>query len=209
MRYTRFDTQAAYVDTPEGIFTADGLWFRVTEAELQEYAGPVLAHVSLSDLMARAGRWLLAGQTIGIWAALVLLLTLPALPAALLALLVFLLVQCFRPILLSAWFDPVLRVLQAVPAQGLAYLVGLSAFGMAGLYGKLALGIVLFVALRWRLLETITEPLVRAVSRALYPIPMTDQVLRSTILRAAMRHRVSMPELDRIEKHIVQLLGRR
>lgn len=209
MKHTRFDTQSAYVDTPEGIFTADGLWFRATEAELEAYAGPVLAHVSLSELMARAGRWLLAGQTIGIWVALVSVLTLPGWQAALLTVVVFLLVQCFRPILLSIWLDPVLRVLQAIPAQLLAYVVGLSALGMAGAYPAFVLGIVFFVALRWRLLEKVAEPIVQAIARSLYPLPMADQVLRSTILRAALRHRVSLPELDRIEKRIVHLLGRR
>jgi hypothetical protein len=169
MKHARFDEQAAYVDTPEGIFTADGLWFRVTEAELERYAGAVLAHESLSELMARAGRWMMAGQTFGIWAAVVFLLTLRALPASLLTLLVFLLVQCFRPILLSSWFDPVLRVLQVVPVQLLVYVIALSAFGVAGAYGKLALGAIFFVALRWRLLETITARLVHAIARVLYP----------------------------------------
>ncbi|MDZ4701580.1 MAG: hypothetical protein SH809_17850 [Rhodothermales bacterium] len=209
MRHTRFDAQTAFVDTPEGIFTADGLWFRVTEVELQAYAGPLLAHVSLTELMARAGRWMLAGQTIGIWAAAGFLLTLPALPATLLTLLVFLLVQCFRPILLSIWFDPVLRILQAVPAQMLVYIVALSAFGIAGAYVKLVLGIAFFVALRWRMLEKMAKPIVQAITRSLYPLPVADQVLRSTILRAALKHRVSLPELDRIEKRIEHLLGRR
>ncbi len=209
MKQTRFDAQATYVDTPEGIFTADGLWFRATEAELETYAGPVLAHVSLSELMARAGRWMLAGQTIGIWAALLSVLTLPVWQAAVLTLVVFLLVQVFRPILLSFWLDPVLRVLQAIPVQVLAYVAGLSTLGIAGAYVKLVLGLVFFVALRWRLLEKGAEPIVQAIARSLYPLPMADQVLRTTILRAALRHRVSLPELDRIEKRIVDLLGRR
>ena len=31
-----------FVDMPNGIFTASGVWFHVREADLQEWAGPVL-----------------------------------------------------------------------------------------------------------------------------------------------------------------------
>ncbi|MEZ4699529.1 MAG: hypothetical protein R2834_23030 [Rhodothermales bacterium] len=209
MRHSRFDAQAGYVDTPEGIFTAEGIWFRVSEADLTAFAAPVLEHTDLGRLIAQAVRWCLAGQTAGLWSLLLFLYLTPAAAALPLAVLVFLLVQTFRPLLVSRWLDPVLKLLQALPAQALAYIVVLSQFGVQGAYSQVVVGIAGFVLFRWGLVERTAAPVLQRLTKRLYPIPMADQVLRSTIVRAAMRYRVSLPELDRIERQILQHLGGR
>ena len=40
MKFPRLQsTETTFVDTPEGIFTASGVWFRTREASLYAYAG--------------------------------------------------------------------------------------------------------------------------------------------------------------------------
>ena len=47
MKDTAQGRSATYIDTPKGIFTSNGTWFRVTEDSLKEYAGELLEHESL------------------------------------------------------------------------------------------------------------------------------------------------------------------
>ncbi len=42
MKFPRLHSaETTFVDTPEGIFTASGVWFRTREDSLYAYAGPV------------------------------------------------------------------------------------------------------------------------------------------------------------------------
>ncbi len=206
MGQSRFDVQATYVDTPEGIFAADGLWFRTREADLERFAGPVLAHLPLAELIDAAGRWVRLGQTVALWGVPIALYALSTPYAVLTVLVAYGIAQLLRPLLVRMAATPALRLLQAVPPQALLYIVSLSAFGMAGAYAKVVVGVAAFVVTRWGLLDAAFARLFGWLMKRLYPIPMADQVLRSTIVRAAMRHRVSLPELDRIERKILEQL---
>jgi len=49
----------------------------------------------------------------------------------------------------------------------------------------------------------------RPLRRRLYPLPVTDQVLRGLIVRAALKYRVSVPQVDALTSDILENWGAR
>lgn len=199
---------AMFADTPNGIFTSSGVWFHVTEAALESYAAPVLAHEPLPVLLARAERWLRSAQTLTVWLLPVLLLVVPPLSAVLAALTFFVGWRALSPAFTSRAVDTVLRGLDLVLVQGLYYVMMLSFFAAREQFVLVGLGLAGFVLLRWGLVDRLVQPLVRRLWASLFPLPAADQVLRGFIIRAALAYGVALPQLDRMEETIRRHLGR-
>src|SRR5690606_41946129 len=66
------------------------------------------------------------------------------------------------------------------------------------------MGIVGFILLRWGLIERVTDLLVRFIWSTLYAMPINDQILRGFIIRAALKYRVSLPQLDALERRVIE-----
>jgi hypothetical protein len=66
------------------------------------------------------------------------------------------------------------------------------------------MGLTGFVLLRWGLVERALNPLVRPALRALYALPLSDQVLRAFVIRLALNRRLSLPQLDAMQKDILE-----
>ena len=82
MKFPRLHSaETIFVDTPEGIFTASGVWFRTREASLYAYAGPVFDHEPLPRLLTQAEVWLRSPQTLALWLLPLLLFTMSPLQA--------------------------------------------------------------------------------------------------------------------------------
>ncbi len=197
--------EGAYVSTPQGIFTASGVWFSATEEALRRYAEVLFDHVPLAVLLRRAERWLHSAQALAVWMLPLLLLVLPPLAAAGAALTLFIGWKVLSPSFVSRVGAAVLRVLERPVVQGLFYVFMLSIIAAQAQYAALGVGIAGFVLLRWGLVERALHPLVRRLWRSLYALPVPDQVLRAFMMRAAMRHGVSLPQLDRMEHRLFDL----
>lgn len=204
MREKEYDQTevSTYVDTPRGIFTAAGIWFRTTEAMLAEYAGAVLDHEPLSTLLERAEVWLRSPQTLALWGLLAALPLIPPLPAALVAVTIYVGWSVLGPSFVNRVLARLLRVLDTVWVQVLGYVIGLSWIAEQGQYVALGVGLGGFILLRWGLVKMATAPLVRKLQRALYELPVPDQVLRGVLIQTALRHGSSLPELDAMERAI-------
>lgn len=210
MSRIEFDTQeAAYVDTPNGIFTAAGVWFHTTEEALRQYAEPVLARVPLPSLLQQAEVWLRSDQTLVLWVLPLALLLVPPLPAALGALTLYVGWRGLSPSFVSLALLRVFRLLDRVWLQGLYYVLVLSVLAGAAQHAALGLGLGGFILLRWGVVARLTQPLVRRLWASLYSLPVSDQVLRAVIIRTALKYRLSLPELDRMEREIHRHMGRK
>jgi hypothetical protein len=194
----------SFVDTPKGIFTAAGVWFRTTQVELERYAGAVLEHESIERLIERTEVWLRSAQTLTLWLFPAFLALIDPLPAALAALTVFVAWRSLGPSLVTRSFERVLRVLDLVWLQGTYYVGILSAFAATERVAIVWVGLSGFILLRWGIVEKVTDLLVRLIWTTLYRMPIADQILRAFILRAAMKHRVSLPQLDQLERRIIE-----
>ncbi len=203
------DKDASFIETPNGIFTAAGHWFHTTIADLKHYADPVLAHRSIEWLLRMAERWLGSPKTLMLWSIPPLLWTLGVLPTLVIALAVYILFGLWAPVLTSLTVSPLLGLLDQVWAQGLFYIVGMSWFAMNDQFLLMGIGLVLFVLIRWGVVDQLMQPLLRKVHARMYAVPFEDQVLKSVIVRAAMKHRVSLPELDEMERFILNRLTRK
>ena len=193
-----------YVSTPQGLFTASGVWFQATEETLREYAGPVLEHVTLPELVRRAERWLRSPMTLAAWALPILLLGLPSGVAALTALVLFCGWTLLCPSLVSRRGARVAGWLEQPWLQGLSYVLVLSFLAAQDRFWAMGVGLAGFILLRWGIVRRLLHPPLRAAMRRFYALPPADQVLRAFILRAGVRHGVALPQLDRIREQIAR-----
>lgn len=203
------DARPAFVELPTGIFTAAGTWFHVSARDLEAYAGPLLERVPLERLLATAETVLRGPQTLTAWMLLVVLLAATPVEAAASGALLFLAWSVIGPGLVLPGLPRALRVLEQVWLQGLAYVAGLSLLAAGGAPGAVWVGLAGFVLLRWGVLERLVDPLAARMRSRLYALPLPDQVLRAVMVRSALRERVSLPQIDRIESDMLRLSRRR
>lgn len=191
-----------FLDTPGGIITASGVRFHTTRALLEDYAGPVLAAVPIATLVDRAEVWLRSGQTVALWTLALLLLVLPPVGAALCTLTVYLGWETVGPSFVSRRLVAVFRGLEMPLVQAGLYVAVLSWLGAQGHVGAVGVGLAGFILVRWRVLPLVVRPLLKMLRRPLYTLPVADQVLRAFVLRAAIRHRIKLPQLERLKREL-------
>lgn len=199
---------ASFVNTPRGIFTAAGVWIRATEEEIDRYAGSVLEHEPLERLVERTEVWLRSPQSLTVWALPLFMLAAAPLPAALAALTVFVGWKSLGPSLVNRPTERVLEVLDLVWLQGAYYVGILSYFAAIEQFAAVWTGLAGFILVRWGIVEKLTELPVRLIWSTLYALPVPDQVLRGFIIRAAMKHGVSLPQLDALERRVIDRFSR-
>lgn len=195
-----------YIDTPYGLLTEGGRWYHVTEQEVEEYAGTVLDHVPLEQLLRWADTWIDSARTAVVWALPLLLWGVSVEWAVGGALALFVAWALLSPALPSLLAVRAVSVLDHVLAQALYYVTTMSAFAAAEMYGALGVGLLGFVLLRWGVLGWAFGYVVRPLRRSIYPLPVSDQVLRGLIVRVALKHRLSLPQVDDITKDILDNL---
>ena len=201
--------ETEYVDTPQGIFTASGVWFRTRVAWLDAYAGAVLEREPLARLLADAALWLRTPQVLTLWFLPLFLWFFAPLQAALGAIVLYLGVATLGPSFVSRRLLGLLRVLDVVLLQAFYYVFMLSVLAAQERLVAVWVGLGGFIVLRWGLLEMATKPLARLVTRSLYALPVPDHVLRALILRAALRYDVALPEIAQIEREVLATIHRK
>lgn len=200
---------ASFVDTPEGIFTASGVWFRTRAALLDTYAGAVFEHEPLVRLITQAEVWLRSPLALTVWLLPLFLLILPPLQAAVAALVVYIGWESLGPSFVSRSLERVFHLLDLVMLQAIYYVMLMSVLAAQHQYAALWVGLGGFVLLRWGIVRKAVQPVTHWIWGTLYRMPVPDHVLRAFIVRAALKHRVSMPEFDRIEQEIIKNLKRK
>lgn len=188
----------AFVDTPGGMVSAGGVLYRTSEAELENYAGPVLEQTPLSVLVRHADAWLESEIPVVLFT-LLLLLAITSWPiAAGFSLLLYVGWRLASPSFPVMAGMRLVHVLSHPFVQGGASILVLSALAAQGRVVSTLVGLLFFVMLRFRLLRRLTDPLVHPAWERLYPLPIPDQVLRSLMIREALRRGVRLPEMDGI-----------
>lgn len=209
MKASLADQKSTFIDTPKGIFTASGRWFRTTEEALADYAGPLIEREPIPRLLEHAEVWLRSPGTVILWVTPFLLWHLGLLQTTLINVFLFVLFALWGPVLASHLLVPLFRVLGHVLMQALFYVTAMSYFAIQGHFDSLTYGLVLFILVRWGLIEKAFNVVLDPLRGRLYNVPYADQVLKAVVVRAAMSHRVPLPELDRIEQFILKQLRRK
>lgn len=191
-----------YVSTPQGIFTASGIWFNAREEDVRSYAGAVLDHVSLEILLKRATAWLRSADVVTVLAFPALLLTIPPIPAISGAFIIHIGWKSLSPSVASRHAAALVSYLDHAVVQGLYYVLMLSILAARGHTWAVVAGLAGFLLLRWGLFQRVTDPLVRIICQQLYPLSRPDQVFRAFIVRAAVEHRVDTSHVQQITRDI-------
>ena len=198
-----------FVNTPYGMVTAAGRWYHIPEEQARDYAGEVLDHISLEDLVERADLWIDSPRTVALWLLPLLLWGLSPVWAVGATAGLYLGWALASPAVPSLWGTRAVRLLSSTLAQGGYYTVVLSLFAMADRFAAVGVGLAAFVLFRWGIVDWAVRGGLRALRRRLYPLPVTDQILRGLMVRAALKHRVSVPQVDAITKDILDNWGAR
>ena len=193
-----------FVGTTKGIFTVRGIWYRVDENDLRNYAGKVLQFESISKLLSRSDTWLKLPETISIWIAPLLIWQFGIGIAPLVAIVLYCLIRLCVPILVGHYAYEVVKLISNVFIQALLYVVILSYWGQTGAYSHLGMGIFIFALVRWGALHAMLNPLLKKIQKRIYSISLEDKVLKAVIVRAGLKHRVALPEIERIESSVLR-----
>lgn len=199
----------AYVDTPYGMVTGEGRWYHIPESRVQAYAGEVLDHVSLDQLVRWADAWIDSPRTVTLWMLPALLWAASSTVAVAGAAALYILWAFVSPSLPSVNAVWVVSRLRSPFVQGLYYVGTLSALAATSAYVAVGTGLAGFILLRWGLVDWLFRVLLRPLRQRLYPLPTTDQVLRGLIVRAAIKYRESVPQVDDITSEILENLRAR
>lgn len=198
-----------FVNTPYGMVTAAGRWYHIPEEQARDYAGEVLDHISLEDLVERADLWIDSPRTVALWLMPLVLWGLSPVWAVATTAGLYLGWALASPAVPSLWGTRAVRLLSSTLAQGGYYTIVLSLFAMADRFAAVGVGLAAFVLFRWGIVDWAVRGGLRALRRRLYPLPVTDQILRGLMVRAALKHRVSVPQVDAITKDILDNWGAR
>lgn len=200
--------QAEYVELPTGLFTAGGLWFHTTEASLREFAGPVIDRVGIEALLSQSGIWYRSADPATAFFFLVMLVLVPPLQAASLAVIFYLI---WDALLSQFVFPSVIRFtgrLSSPFIQGLAYLVVLSRLGTLGHPYAVLAGLVGFVLIRWGVIRSIAGRISRRFGGSKNAIPRTDRILRSLIIQYALSLGITLPSTESYERRVLEIWNR-
>ncbi|NNF04515.1 MAG: hypothetical protein HKN17_08615, partial [Rhodothermales bacterium] len=199
----RRDQGIDFVELPNGIFTADGVWYHTSEALIEEFAAGVLEKRPLGTLLADATVWLNVPVTATAWLLPIYLSAVEPTMAALAGLVTWVFLALITPFAVFPTFVPAVRWMSHPIGQGLFYVLMLSYFAAADQFAAVGIGIAGFVLLRWGLVDRLLQPAVRRLPTPGPDLPRPDQVLRNLIVRSALKHRVDMPEVSRMENRIL------
>lgn len=203
------DDDSTYVDTPYGMVTVGGEWYHIPEDDVREYAGAVLDYVSLDQLLRWADAWKQSPRTLTLWGLPPLLWALAPGWATLAALGGFVGWALVGPALPSIVGARIASVLGNRWVQAAYYAGTLSLLAAQARYAAVAVGLVAFVLFRWGVVQWAVRTPLRGAWRRLYPLPVTDQILRGLIVRVALKHRLALPQVDDITEDIIENWGRR
>ena len=150
--------ESTYVDTPKGIFTDSGYWYRTRESMLQDYAAEVFEHESVGRLLAKSDTWLRSPKTLTLWILPLLLVSVGPIQAVATTLGFYLVWKILSPSVVSRFLLPVIRLLEVVLLQALWYLWMMMRAAGAEQWTALAIGLGGFVILRWGILSYLMRP---------------------------------------------------
>lgn len=193
-----------YVDTPKGIFFEEGIWFRVREESLRTYAGEVLEHERIADLLDQAAVWLRSSRSVAVWGLLGFLTVLPPLGAAVAAYALYLFWETVGPLATNRILLPVFRILERPAVQMAGYVIVLSWLARLDAFWAVGTGLAGFILLRWNLAKRISVPLVDRLRSPIYSMPVADHVLRLLVVRAAVRHDVPLPDVQALREDVLR-----
>lgn len=187
-----------FLETPAGLFTPSGNWFRVDRKTLDKYAGELFGKVPLEQLVVKSESWIRSTDSIGIVLSMTVLLFAGWLEALIFAVLAGLFWNRFRPSLAGVQSTKIIRIFDQDIVILVFALVPLSWFGMEGHFDKLGTGFLLFFMFRFGF--------IRKMGDRFFPsgkIPVNDRILNMLIIKHSIAEGITLPNLERMERDLL------
>jgi len=205
---SNIDERSDYIELPTGFFTADGVWFHTSEANLREFAGPVIDRLGLYRLFQEATAWNRSPVTLTLLLLAILLHVMSAPAAALFSLGVFFIWSTYHSHVVVLGLVRAFLYVGKPPVQAVIYIVSLSLLGLAGSYLSVLVGLALFILLRWGIVDSVYVRLEKLISGAPSSIPSQDRILRALLLRYAVAGGDSLASTESYETRIMEIWKR-
>lgn len=196
----------SYVELPDGIFTADGIWYHTTEKDVAEFAPDLLHRSGLDVLLAQAGEWSRLPTAIAILGLAALLVLISPWQAALGSLSIYMFLAVVSPSVVIYNLSGLTRKLIHPVLQGLIYVLFLSYLASLGQMGAVGTGLLGFILFRWQLVGRLLSRPIRFLARPLSPLYMPDTILRNVLIRGSLKYGYSVGELQRMEERMTEIM---
>lgn len=195
-----------WIDTPNGIFTSDGIWFHTREKDLIRYTKSLVEHVSLKELVRDASIWVKSGDALSIYLLTILGFFYDGWLAIAAALTFFVIWLFIRPALVSTYLSrPLLWMSKDMPLILLA-VFSFSRRGNNGEYIELTALLITFLVFKF---SWLSQAFARIMERSKTSIHLiNDRILKMLILRSCQKYGVENPELEKMEKEIINILSK-
>ena len=203
---TSMPPNSEFVETPLGIFTANGNWFYTNTEQINAYAPGLLPRVGIDQLIAEAEIWVKSTDVVTILVLLLLLQLMPASFAAFLSLPVLGLWHLAKSAMVSQWATTVLRFVTHDAFILVLAVVSISYLGMQQAYTDFAVGLLFFFLIRF---GWIRKGFDRFYERFNTGIGLNDRLLKMIVIRKAISEGVTIPELKRMEDQILSLMEKK
>ncbi len=203
------ESRPTWVELPEGILTADGVWYHTKEEDLRSFAPEVIEHYGISVLLGRSDSWVKLPTTTTLFALLLFLLVVPPWLAAVYALAVFLLLSLMSPFVVFFGLIPTVSRLNHPIAQGLVYIAVLSYLAASTQMAALAVGLIGFVILRLQFLARMISPLSVRFYKSMSPLSAPDLILRNVLIRASLKHGYDAGGLAKMQERMLDIMNYR
>ena len=202
-------SRVEYYNTPQGILTESGIWYRTTVDLLNEYAGELFEREPLELHLARSDTWIRSPHTLSLWLLAPGILYYHPWQLVVAIPLFFLVWQIVAPALVSRTAVSLLSVLDAVILQAVLYAGVMSVLALSGQYESLAVGLIGFICLRWGILTYLTRPIVVRCWKTMYKLPVPDHILRAFMVRSALRNGINLAGFEEIEQNVIDNMFKR
>jgi len=197
-----------FVELPQGIFTVDGIWYHTSLKDLQDFAPEIVKHIGAFQLFEKASDWARLPSTVVAWMMPLVLLVVPGWSAVLLGIVVFWVASLTLPSLVVYSAIPAVRILNHPFSQGFFYVAFVSFFAAQGAFTAVWIGLISFVALRWQLLSRVFEATIQKRNSGPTKLEFHDRILRNVLIAASIKYGASHPEIDRMEKRMIEIATR-
>jgi hypothetical protein len=193
-----------YVETPSGLFTATGFWFRTSLSAIDAFAPGLREKEDLKRMILDAETWIKSFEAIGLWSFLISLVFLSVFPSALIAFLLSLGWYFLRSAMLNPSLTPALKLITFDLPILLATLFVISYVGTIGRQADAIIGLALFFVFRFGWLRMLLDKWHDATK----PISMNDRILRMMLLRQAMRHDIPIQSVQTMEADLMDAFSK-
>lgn len=195
-----------YVETPKGIFTANGHWFHTTRKKIEDYAPGLLKEQPLDTLVKDAETWLKSTDYLSLVLFMALAYSTNSYIAGFITLIFVPIWFYNKSAFVSYSVTKIFKIIEPDFVVFLVAVVVLSFKGIEGHYIGLIIGFIFFFFLKFGWFRLILEHLEQKKNK--FP-SLNDRLFKMIILKYALNEGITLGEINNWEHDIRQFISKK